>query len=181
MKIFKMLLVFMFLFTGSLTAGSITVKELAHNYRNPKSVIRWVQKNIKYKSDKLAHNRAEYWQPSKETLELMSGDCEDSAVLISDILKELGIESVILCVYKRRGFSLRGHAVCVYKYNNQQWIGDNGRNFRLKRRYNIAGICKIITKDWVTYGIYNTKHIRRGKNKTIRSGWKFENKEKYIF
>ena len=177
----KILLIFIFLCSGSISASDLTVKGLAKVYNTPASAIKWVQESLEYKTDQEVHNRAEYWQTSEETLKLMTVDCEDSAVLISDILKEFGIESVILCMYERVKRELVGHAICVYGYNDKLYIADNNLHFELNKGCTIADICKAFIKEWTLYRIYKTKYIRKGRNKAIRSGWRWKKKKEYIF
>lgn len=46
----------------------------------------WVKNNIKYTAD----TSEDYWQSASETLNLMSGDCEDHAILLCSIIDALG-------------------------------------------------------------------------------------------
>lgn len=64
-------------------------------------------KSIKYTSDSV-QNEYDYWQSPKETLEKMTGDCEDKAILVNDSLKKMGIETK-LCFGKRRKSSVLNH------------------------------------------------------------------------
>ena len=46
------------------------------------SILRWVNKNVKYKRDQDVWKVKEKWQTAEETLSKKTGDCEDGAVLI---------------------------------------------------------------------------------------------------
>lgn len=50
----------------------------------------WVGNNVKYKYDSEAHGQSDYWQLSRETLELRTGDCEDFAILLCSLLRADG-------------------------------------------------------------------------------------------
>jgi len=45
----------------------------------------WVRRNVAYVAD-----TGDHWQSAKETLELRTGDCEDHAILVASIIKNLG-------------------------------------------------------------------------------------------
>jgi len=50
------------------------------------SALRWVHNNISYVSDSSSEGYSEYWQFPFETLTLKTGDCEDGAILIANIM-----------------------------------------------------------------------------------------------
>lgn len=50
-----------------------------------------VKQYIKYRSDKIVQGVDEYWQFVYETLVLKSGDCEDGAILLANVMVALGI------------------------------------------------------------------------------------------
>jgi predicted transglutaminase-like cysteine proteinase len=50
----------------------------------------WVGNNVEYRHDEDVHGVPEYWQFSKETLSLRTGDCEDFAILLCSLLRSAG-------------------------------------------------------------------------------------------
>lgn len=52
---------------------------------------KWVKDNIKYRSDKLVEGVEEYWQFPHETYVLRSGDCEDGAIYLANLMLAVGI------------------------------------------------------------------------------------------
>jgi hypothetical protein len=50
----------------------------------------WVGNSITYKYDSDVHGVEEYYQLPKETLQLRTGDCEDSAILLCSLLRAAG-------------------------------------------------------------------------------------------
>jgi len=50
----------------------------------------WVGNSITYKDDSDIHGVDEFWQLSKETLQLRTGDCEDHAILLCSLLRADG-------------------------------------------------------------------------------------------
>jgi len=59
-------------------------------------ILRFVQENIVYQDDYETKGLEEYWRFPVETLVDKKGDCEDSAVLFSSIMKSLGYDLVLL-------------------------------------------------------------------------------------
>jgi len=74
----------------------------------------WVGSNIQYKFDNVSHGQGEYWQFSKETLALRTGDCEDSAILLCSLLRAAGVPAtdVYVVVGETQG---SGHAWVSFK------------------------------------------------------------------
>lgn len=81
---------------------------VTNNIRTPKEYVKWLNKNIVYKDDKI-----EYWQFPEETLKLKSGDCEDFAFLNRAFLRVMGYSPKVLALRIRE----IGHAVCIFKEN----------------------------------------------------------------
>lgn len=56
-------------------------------------VNRWVNRNIAYHTDDSNYGVRDYWAGAAETLERMSGDCEDYAILKMQMLRAAGIRA----------------------------------------------------------------------------------------
>jgi len=52
---------------------------------------KWVTSNVHYKTDKQTHNANEFWQFADETMDSLSGDCEDGAILMANMMVKSGI------------------------------------------------------------------------------------------
>lgn len=74
----------------------------------------WVGSNIQYRFDNVSHGQGEYWQFSRETLTLRTGDCEDSAILLCSLLRaaEVPATDVYVVVGEAQGV---GHAWVSFK------------------------------------------------------------------
>ena len=85
----------------------------------------WVGSNVKYKHDSDVHGMEEYWQLSKETIGLKTGDCEDSAILLCSLLRAAGYSSndVFIALGESSG---EGHAWVSFKWIDlfglESWI-----------------------------------------------------------
>jgi predicted transglutaminase-like cysteine proteinase len=92
----------------------MTVKELAEKVKTPEQLSFWMGRNIWYHYDKDKWGKEDYWQTPEETLSKenkykeYSGDCEDFAILVRDVLKEWKINSTIIILTKIN----TGHDIC---------------------------------------------------------------------
>ena len=80
-----------------------------------KACVWWVQHNIISKPDK-----TEFWQFPFETLAKRTGDCEDKAILLANLLLASGVES-----WKVRlnvGMTNAGSHCWVTWFDGQEWI-----------------------------------------------------------
>jgi len=56
-----------------------------------KKCLIWVHKNIKYTQKKDKENNGEYWQYANETNQYKTGDCEDGAILMANMMLKSGV------------------------------------------------------------------------------------------
>lgn len=62
---------------------------------NAKAVFYFVQKNINYVNDPV---RSEYLSSALETLQTQAGDCDDSSILLSNLLQAIGIKTRLVFI-----------------------------------------------------------------------------------
>ena len=87
----------------------------------PRDICRMVEKHISYKEESV-----DQWATAKETWERGYGDCEDFAVCIQAMCRELGFH-VSVRLYYTLSPSLMGHAVVVGENEDgSQWFSSNG-------------------------------------------------------
>lgn len=79
----------------------------------------WLGKNIRYQND----GPGSAWPEPLKVLQNKSGDCEDYAVLNSQVLKVLGYKPSILSLVSARG----AHAICVFEHDGYFFWFDNAR------------------------------------------------------
>jgi hypothetical protein len=72
------------------------------SFETKEEVIEWVADNIEVVSD---HDRwgGDRWQTPEETLELMTGDCEDIVLLDMHLLEEIGVDSRLVVIELKNG------------------------------------------------------------------------------
>jgi PKD repeat protein len=81
------------------------VVELAKKTGSMEAAYYWVSWNIRYMSDRDRWGVPDYWQLPSTTIRLGTGDCEDQAILLTSLIRALGVsrENVHL-VYGRIGY-----------------------------------------------------------------------------
>ena len=86
---------------------------------------KWVKDNIKYRGDKFVEGFDEYWQFPHETYVLRSGDCEDGAIYLANLMLAIGIPywRVRLNVGPVRG-GLHAYATYCRQSDNQFTTAD---------------------------------------------------------
>lgn len=86
-------------------------------------IVTWVKDNIEFKYDSDVWGINDYWQDPLLTMQIRSGDCEDSAFLVSSMLLALGYETYCVSgvLVKADGTPLFGHAWTEVKAENGIW------------------------------------------------------------
>ena len=96
-----------------------TLSSLIQTAQTPQDVCAAVQQNVAYKADPM-----DKWQTSEETLDLGTGDCEDFAICVQDMCRELGYAAEVkILVDQKNG---RAHAITMGHWAGSTWISSNG-------------------------------------------------------
>lgn len=88
----------------------------------------WVIDNIEYVSDLKNHGKMEYWSRPTETLNRMTGDCEDGAFLIGSLMLHAGVDDSKIFFYggmvrlEEGSLELGGHGWIGYKRNDGEVV-----------------------------------------------------------
>jgi hypothetical protein len=120
------------LFSFKSCASSVLVsptKLYPSNIQTPQDIEDWlIKEGFKYIPDK---TKEDGWKSPEKTIKDKTLDCEDLAVLVAYILKDLGYEKVmIIAIY---GSDL-AHGICWFLDKDETWnffstgIGENGRS-----------------------------------------------------
>src|SRR3990167_5531310 len=86
------------------------------------AALKWVNKNITYKSDE-----GEYWSYAEDTFHREWGDCEDQAILLISILLNKGINPYkvkIICGWAliKEKKQIIGHAYPIFLNTENRWV-----------------------------------------------------------
>jgi hypothetical protein len=94
------------------TARALRAAEDAQvNVRTPEDVVRWLARDFDYTMMLGGGVRS-----ADEMLAARTGDCDDFAILASDMLERLGVENQVL-ILRFHGLSM-AHAICIWKDKN---------------------------------------------------------------
>lgn len=91
-------------------------------------IMRWVQDMIEYKSDIKNYGQMEWWTTPSQTLNRMSGDCEDGAFLMHSMMLNAGIPWDQIRTYGGsvmvgQGAATGGHGWTAYKREtDDEWV-----------------------------------------------------------
>ncbi len=97
-----------------------------HGSTNEKTMVRMVTymgKNYSYSYDRDQFKMNDYWQSPEEMFRRKKGDCEDSAILMTDILRRNGIDSEVWYIASDQ-YEL-AHAILVTQYKDGWAYLDN--------------------------------------------------------
>jgi hypothetical protein len=97
--------------TAPNASASQGLEEAMSGIRSPEDIARFFSQEFTY-----AMTLPDRAHSPEETMESMSGDCEDFAILASAMLERMGIENQVLII-RFSGMKI-AHAVCVWKDKN---------------------------------------------------------------
>lgn len=92
---------------------------------DPDSASAAVRQNVRYQED-----LGDTWSSGAETWARGSGDCEDMALTVVELVRHLGGEAEIVIFHPMN--SAAGHAVAVGTWNGRQWISSNGFFYQVR-------------------------------------------------
>jgi hypothetical protein len=96
----------------------------------------------------------------EETIESRSGDCEDFAILASEMLTRMGVENHVL-VIRFRGISV-AHAICVWKGKNGLYSFISNRELHHTGQRTVEGAVRKFYPDCETIASIDPKMYSTG-------------------
>ena len=109
--------------------------------QSPKDISDWLSKEFSYRFE-----LPDRWQDPTETISLKTGDCEDFAILSSELLGRIGISSDIVIV-KFRDLNI-SHAICIWKNPNGSYDFISDRRLHRSGRERIEDAVERYYPDW---------------------------------
>ena len=82
-------------------------------------VLKWVEANITYTSDRIQYKTVEKWATCAETLASGQGDCEDGAILMYCLCRVAGISHHLICIVAG---SVQSGGHCWVRYQSTKYI-----------------------------------------------------------
>jgi hypothetical protein len=78
--------------------------DLSYRFSTPEEAWGFIDLGIKYRSDRES-GFLDYWQSPTETAALLTGDCEDKAILFMHLLDRMGFTSLLVIALYPNGLS----------------------------------------------------------------------------
>ena len=105
--------------------GNLSWNEIQLVVDTPREASAAVRQNIRY-----AEDLGDTWTGGEETWNRGSGDCEDMAAAVVEMVHKVGGEASI--VVFRPENSGAGHAVAIGTWQGRQWVSSNGFYYSVK-------------------------------------------------
>jgi|GEM_PF-1372475 len=105
--------------------GKLSWSEVQSVVETPREASAAVRQNIRYVSD-----LGDTWTDGEETWNRGSGDCEDLAAVVVEMVHNAGGEASIIVFHPEN--SGAGHAVATGTWKGRKWISSNGFYYSVK-------------------------------------------------
>ena len=176
----KNIILFLILFTitGMVFAQEqfVTALDLVISKETLKSISSWIWYNIWYKHDEDVWNKKDYWQSPEETLKLLSGDCEDFAILMWKCASILDKKPKLMSINYYKKFEKRCHMICLLGYSESSdicygYFDNNDGLILFNKGYKPSEVAKLLYDDWYLLKIWKKKENNNYKK---YEGWKIQ-------
>ncbi len=123
--------------------------------RTPEDLTRWLASEFQYRLE-----LPDKWQSPEETINLRKGDCEDFAILVSEVLSRQGISSDIL-ILKFKGLKA-SHAICIWQEKDGTYSFTTNRKLCRTGALEVTSAVEKFYPDWekIIYTDRTKKHLR---------------------
>ncbi len=125
-----------------------TIQNIAQKIQTPRSLEKFMKKDLRYVSDRTQFGKDEHWQTPEEMLSNKKGDCEDYALFAQEILKRMGYRTLILSVYWNRD----AHTVVAFE-SEGRWNLFNLSELREIKADSLQMLANAVERDWSYLGI----------------------------
>lgn len=125
---------------------------------SPERLARFLSARLAFQEDLSLFGQADYWQAPEEVLARGRGDCEDYALLASDLLGRQGKEAFVFSIYGENGYA---HTVCVFVENGRYNVLNQDRLVRY-RADSLEELAGKLNAGW-TWGAVARRHGHRGR------------------
>lgn len=116
-QIILTLCIFLLCFCSCNSSEGILVSELYPNYiKTPQDIEEWlISEGFYYEADK---TRTDEWKTPEQTIKDKGNDCEDYAILVSYILKDLGYKKVMIIAIYGKDLA---HGITWFQEKDDSW------------------------------------------------------------
>jgi len=161
-KVVLMILIASLIILSNLNAYALdTPKTIAERYTLVDSISGYLITYYKYESDIKQFDVEDYWQTAEEMIKNKRGDCEDFAILVQAILKELDIESQLIGLWwEEKDFTTTykwyAHMIVVFQDENDKYSFMDNQIYIASEKETIEELFEFFTDNWYEYVVYNS-------------------------
>ena len=133
------------------------LEQLASTYTTPEAIAAFLQKECLFMRDETLFGTADYWQAPEELALRRNGDCEDYALLASELLKRNGIEARIFCLFGKGGYA---HTVSLFMDHEGRYNIINQDKVHYVHASSLELVASSIYPKWLFGGITERRGTR---------------------
>ena len=139
---------------------------IARSQSTPDQLARFLKARLLFQEDISLFGQADYWQAPEEVLVRGKGDCEDYALLASDLLRRQGKKAFLFSLYGPKGYA---HTVCVFMEDGRYNLMNQDRLVRA-RAASLEELAGTLCREW-EWGAVAERSGHRGRAvRIIRRG-----------
>ena len=148
---------------ASTAHASQGLDEAMMSVRSPEDIARFFSQKLTY-----TMTLPDRVHSPEETMEARSGDCDDFAILASEMLTRMGVENQVI-VIKFRDLNIM-HAVCVWKDKNGFYSFISNQEFQRTGQRTVEGAVRKFYPDCAAMVVINPKtYVRSSPSSGISS------------
>ncbi len=137
----------------------LSLQTLSAELTSPEKIARYLWRNFAYEKDQSQFGTEEYWQSADQFLSNRKGDCEDFALLASELLKQSGRTAFIVNIYGSR----YAHTICIY-IENGKYNAIDGSDLKRVNADDLKSLISKINPSWTRAAITDiSEETNKGK------------------
>lgn len=134
------------------------LERIARIHSTPERLANFLNAHLTFHEDQALFGQVDYWQSPEEVFRLGKGDCEDYALLASDLLARQGVRTFVFSLYGKNGYA---HTVCVFVQGGRYGILNQDRLVRSEAS-SLEGLAGELCRDW-EWGAIAERRGHRGR------------------
>jgi len=131
---------------------------VARSHPTPERLAGFLGAHLTFQEDLSLFGQQDYWQSPEEVFTRGRGDCEDYALLASDLLARQGVHSFLFSLYGKKGYA---HTVCVFMEGGRYSVLNQARLVRY-RAVSLEELAGKLCSGW-EWGAVAERHGHRGR------------------
>ena len=149
------------------------MEQLAAVYCTPKAIAGFLREEFIFRRDEELFNEVDRWQAPEEFLKRRVGDCEDYALLATELLRRNGLEAYVFSLFGEDGYA---HTVSVFVDEQGRYNVINQEKLRQYRTKSLEALASALNPSWTFGGIVEQagtrgRMVREITNEHPALGW----------